>query len=87
MSPTGSHRGRMILAMVLTYMVFAVLLNSVGTVILQAIQGFGDDGFPAIEEMFHGVRPVVYATVVRFAVFIRGAGRWHRNRADRAASG
>ncbi|SFK64366.1 MFS transporter [Lysobacter sp. cf310] len=43
MSPTGSHRGRMILAMVLTYMVFAVLLNSVGTVILQAIQGFGVD--------------------------------------------
>ncbi|RDZ29688.1 MFS transporter [Lysobacter silvisoli] len=31
----------MILAMILTYMVFAVLLNSVGTVILQAIQGFG----------------------------------------------
>lgn len=32
---------RMILAMILTYMVFAVLLNSVGTVILQSIEGFG----------------------------------------------
>ncbi|HEY5804139.1 MAG TPA: MFS transporter [Lysobacter sp.] len=36
-------RRRMILAMVLTYMVFGVLLNSVGTVILQSIQGFGVD--------------------------------------------
>lgn len=31
----------MILAMILTYMVFGILLNSVGTVILQSIQGFG----------------------------------------------
>ena len=31
----------MILAMILTYMIFAMLLNSVGTVILQSIQGFG----------------------------------------------
>lgn len=36
-------RTRMILAMILTYMIFAMLLNSVGTVILQAIQGFGID--------------------------------------------
>ncbi|MGN7917174.1 MFS transporter [Lysobacter antibioticus] len=35
------NRGRMILAMILTYMVFGILLNSVGTVILQSIQGFG----------------------------------------------
>ena len=34
-------RTRMILAMILTYMIFAMLLNSVGTVILQSIQGFG----------------------------------------------
>lgn len=34
------NRGRMILAMILTYMVFGILLNSVGTVILQSIQGF-----------------------------------------------
>lgn len=32
---------RMIVAMILTYMVFAILLNSVGTVILQSIEGFG----------------------------------------------
>lgn len=31
----------MIVAMILTYMVFAMLLNSVGTVILQSIEGFG----------------------------------------------
>lgn len=36
-------RKRMILAMILTYMIFAMLLNSVGTVILQSIQGFGID--------------------------------------------
>lgn len=34
-------RTRMILAMILTYMIFAMLLNSVGTVILQSMQGFG----------------------------------------------
>jgi len=33
----------MIVALILTYMVFAMLLNSVGTVILQAMQGFGVD--------------------------------------------
>ncbi|QCW28751.1 MFS transporter [Lysobacter enzymogenes] len=33
----------MIAAMILTYMMFGVLLNSVGTVILQSIQGFGID--------------------------------------------
>ena len=38
-----SQRSRMILAMVLTYMVFAMLLNSVGTLILQSIQSFGVD--------------------------------------------
>ncbi|MEI2455487.1 MULTISPECIES: MFS transporter [Lysobacter] len=37
------NRGRTILAMILTYMVFGILLNSVGTVILQSIQGFGID--------------------------------------------
>jgi len=36
-------RSRMVLALILTYMIFAMLLNSVGTVILQAIQGFGVD--------------------------------------------
>lgn len=34
-------RSRMILALILTYMIFAMLLNSVGAVILQVIQGFG----------------------------------------------
>jgi len=32
---------RMTLALILTYMIFAMLLNSVGTVILQVVQGFG----------------------------------------------
>lgn len=32
-----------ILALILTYMIFAMLLNSVGAVILQSIQGFGID--------------------------------------------
>lgn len=35
------NRPRMILALILTYMIFAMLLNSVGAVILQVIQGFG----------------------------------------------
>ncbi|MEL1265373.1 MFS transporter [Pseudoxanthomonas putridarboris] len=34
-------RTRMILGLTLTYMIFAMLLNSVGAVILQVIQGFG----------------------------------------------
>jgi len=34
------NRTRMIVALILTYMIFAMLLNSVGTVILQATQGF-----------------------------------------------
>ncbi len=34
-------RSRMVLALILTYMIFAMLLNSVGAVILQAMQGFG----------------------------------------------
>lgn len=34
-------RTRMILALILTYMIFAMLLNSVGAVILQVVQGFG----------------------------------------------
>ena len=34
-------RSRMVLALILTYMVFAMLLNSVGAVILQVMQGFG----------------------------------------------
>jgi MFS transporter, FHS family, glucose/mannose:H+ symporter len=37
------NRLRMIIALALIYMVFAILLNSVGTVILQAIVGFGVD--------------------------------------------
>lgn len=41
MPPSRCNRRRMIVAMVLTYMTFGVLLNSVGTVILQSIQGFG----------------------------------------------
>jgi len=36
-------RLRMIVAMILTYMVFAVLLNSVGTLILQSMHSFGVD--------------------------------------------
>ena len=35
------NRTRMILGLILTYMIFAMLLNSVGAVILQVIQGFG----------------------------------------------
>jgi len=35
------NRTRMIVALILTYMIFAMLLNSVGTVILQVVQGFG----------------------------------------------
>lgn len=34
-------RTRMVLGLILTYMIFAMLLNSVGAVILQVIQGFG----------------------------------------------
>ena len=34
-------RSRMVLALILTYMIFAMLLNSVGAVILQVMQGFG----------------------------------------------
>jgi len=37
------NRTRMIVALILTYMIFAMLLNSVGTVILQVMQGFGVD--------------------------------------------
>src|SRR5690606_4171356 len=36
-----NQRTRMVVGMTLTYMIFAMLLNSVGTVILQSIQGFG----------------------------------------------
>lgn len=36
-------RSRMVLALILTYMIFAMLLNSVGAVILQVMQGFGVD--------------------------------------------
>lgn len=36
-------RTRMILAMILSYMIFAVLLNSVGTLILQSMQSYGVD--------------------------------------------
>jgi sugar phosphate permease len=36
-------RGRILAALILTYMLFAVLLNSVGTVILQSIVTFGID--------------------------------------------
>ncbi|MEH6413995.1 MFS transporter [Pseudomonas sp. CGJS7] len=43
MTSTAANRRRMIAAMILTYMMFGILLNSVGTVILQAIQGFGID--------------------------------------------
>ena len=43
MTVATAHRRRMIAAMILTYMMFGVLLNSVGTVILQSIQGFGID--------------------------------------------
>ncbi len=35
------NRTRMVLGLILTYMIFAMLLNSVGAVILQVIQGFG----------------------------------------------
>jgi len=35
------NKTRMIFALIVTYMIFAMLLNSVGTVILQVIQGFG----------------------------------------------
>lgn len=38
-----SQRSRMVVGLTLTYMIFAMLLNSVGTVILQSIQGFGID--------------------------------------------
>lgn len=38
-----AQRRRMIAAMILTYMMFGILLNSVGTVILQSIQGLGVD--------------------------------------------
>ncbi|MGO1069082.1 MFS transporter [Lysobacter sp. CA199] len=41
MTSTAANRRRMIAAMILTYMMFGIMLNSVGTVILQAIQGFG----------------------------------------------
>lgn len=43
MTVATAHRRRMIAAMILTYMMFGVLLNSVGTVILQSIQGFAID--------------------------------------------
>lgn len=43
MTLATAHRRRMIAAMILTYMMFGILLNSVGTVILQSIQGFGVD--------------------------------------------
>src|ERR1700755_2969541 len=40
---TDSGRVRMIVALALIYVVFAILLNSVGTGILQSIAGFGID--------------------------------------------
>ena len=40
---TDSGRARMIVALALIYIVFAILLNSVGTVILQSIATFGID--------------------------------------------
>jgi len=39
----NTNRTRMIIALILTYMIFAMLLNSVGAVILQVMQGFGVD--------------------------------------------
>jgi fucose permease len=43
MNQSGMNRLRMIVALALIYMVFAILLNSVGTVILQSIFTFGID--------------------------------------------
>lgn len=41
--PSARSNGRVVLALVATYVLYAVLLNSVGTVILQAVRSFGID--------------------------------------------
>jgi len=41
MASIPMNKTRMTVALILTYMIFAMLLNSVGTVILQVVQGFG----------------------------------------------
>jgi len=56
------NRTRMIVALILTYMIFAMLLNSVGTVILQVIQGFGvSKGQASILEAFKDL-PIAIAS-------------------------
>ncbi|WP_255595249.1 MFS transporter [Lysobacter sp. BMK333-48F3] len=65
------NRGRMILAMILTYMVFGILLNSVGTVILQSIQGFGiDKGQASILEAFKDL-PIAIVSFLTAALMPR----------------
>ncbi|MBX9403373.1 MFS transporter [Lysobacter sp. BMK333-48F3] len=61
----------MILAMILTYMVFGILLNSVGTVILQSIQGFGiDKGQASILEAFKDL-PIAIVSFLTAALMPR----------------
>jgi len=65
------NRGRMILAMILTYMVFGILLNSVGTVILQSIQGFGiGKGDASILEAFKDL-PIAIVSFLTAALMPR----------------
>ncbi|MCW8809283.1 MAG: MFS transporter [Rhodanobacter sp.] len=59
------NRIRMIIALALIYMVFAILLNSVGTVILQAIVSFGvDKPHASLLELFKDLTIAVTSLLV-----------------------
>lgn len=71
MHATASHRRRMIAAMILTYMMFGILLNSVGTVILQSIQSFGiSKGDASVLEAFKDL-PIAVVSFLTAALMPR----------------
>ncbi|ALN86190.1 major Facilitator Superfamily protein [Lysobacter capsici] len=68
---TAANRRLMIVAMILTYMMFGILLNSVGTVILQSIQGFGiSKGDASILEAFKDL-PIAVVSFLTAALMPR----------------
>jgi len=67
------NKTRMTVALILTYMIFAMLLNSVGTVILQVVQGFGvSKGQASTLEAFKDL-PIAIASFL-VASFLPGIG-------------
>src|SRR5688572_10325648 len=68
---TAANRRLISVAMILTYMMFGILLNSVGTVILQAIQGFGiSKGDASILEAFKDL-PIAVVSFLTAALMPR----------------